>query len=148
MKSGKTQSVLGLILAAVFFYFYVGGSASPAGVSAGSGGNIASADDVVAGPMSASPVRQIIRGVISFQGSNYEVTQDFSPSIDPAKSVVLLSRSVERITSEPGSYYIPANDGACLLSLTESSITVAVAFNDAWPNLYPQRVSYQIIEYK
>ncbi len=98
--------------------------------------------------MSASPVKQVIRGVISFEGCNYEVSQGFSPSIDPAKSVVLLSKCVEKITTVPGKYYDPPRNGACLLSLSANSITVAVEFNDAWPNLYPQRVSYQIIEYK
>jgi hypothetical protein len=98
--------------------------------------------------MSASPVKQVIRGVISFEGCNYEVTQAFSPSIDPSKSVVLLSKCVEKRTTEPGRYYTLNHNGACLLSLGANSITVTVDYSDLTPNIYPQRVSYQIIEYK
>jgi hypothetical protein len=107
------------------------------------------ADDISAlNLMSASPVKQVIRGVISFEGCNYEVSQDFSPSIDPAKSVVLLSKCVERRTADPGRYYTLNRNGACLISLSENSITVAIDYSDLTPNIYPQRVSYQIIEYK
>jgi hypothetical protein len=98
--------------------------------------------------MSASPVRQVIRGVISFGGDTYEVCRNFSPSIDPAKSVVLLSKSVEKRTTNEGRFYTLNRNGACLISLTENSITVAVDFSEQYPNIYPQRVSYQIIEYK
>jgi len=98
--------------------------------------------------MSASPVKQVIRGVISFGGNDYEVCQDFSPSIDPAKSIVLLSKCVENRTADPGRFYTLNRNGACLISLSENSITVAVDYSDLTPNIYPQRVSYQIIEYK
>ena len=67
-----------------------------------------------------APVKRVVRGVIDFAQGTEEVTQTFSPSVDPAKSVVTLS------------------------NLTATQITVRA---DASISLMPAKVSYQIIEY-
>jgi hypothetical protein len=152
MKNPIIMAILALTLAVIFLY--PGSNKSLALVTAQepiatlSSDSDMSEQSPVSNLMSASPVKQIIRGVISFEGSNYEVTQDLSQSIDPAKSVVLLSKCVEKRTAEPGRYYTLNRNGACLISLAANSITVAVDFSEQYPNIYPQRVSYQIIEYK
>lgn len=160
MKNPIILAILVLVLAVIAVrhpladFLYAGSNKSPALVAAQepiaalSSDSDMSEQSPVSNLMSASPVKQIIRGVISFEGSNYEVTQDLSQSINPAKSVVLLSKCVEKRTAEPGRYYTLNRNGACLISLTENSITVAVDYSEQYPNIYPQRVSYQIIEYK
>jgi hypothetical protein len=164
MKKALIPAILALILAVIAVrhpladFLYAGSNKSPALVAAGDisksrpiSGFGSDADMSEQSPvtnlLSASPVKQVIRGVISFEGRNYEVTQNLLQTIDPAKSVVLLSKCVEKRTSEPGYYTLNRSD-ACLISLTAYSITVAVDFNERYPNIYPQRVSYQIIEYK
>jgi hypothetical protein len=91
--------------------------------------------------VAASPINQVVRGVITFSGSNYEVTQSFSPNVNPNKSVVLLSQNVQL----PGSGSLSVVIAPCLVSLSTGSITVAI---NSGSGLLPQRVSFQIIEYK
>ena len=90
-------------------------------------------------------VNRVVRGVILLPDGQYESTpQSFSPSIDPAKSVVVLSDSVLGQVSSGTPNYLSARNGACVMDLTASSITVAI---DQTAPTGPRRVSYQIIEY-
>ena len=158
MKIVKILAVLAILSAVIFFCFGPNKASSSNESLTGqpndqpistAGSDAELADNSPASYlMSTSPVRQVIRGVISFGGTEYEVSRNFSPSIDPAKSVVLLSKCVEKRTADPGRYYTLNRNSACLISLTANSITVAVDFSELSPNIYPQRVSYQIIEYK
>ncbi|MCK4417790.1 MAG: hypothetical protein KAV99_06450 [Candidatus Latescibacteria bacterium] len=88
-----------------------------------------------------SSVNRVVRGVIEFSGYTHENYQDFSPSIDPSKSVVLLSSPVWT-SSGSGSLV----KGAMVVSLTANRITVMV--DSGLSGILPTGVSYQIIEYK
>jgi len=91
----------------------------------------------------SSPVEKVVRGVITFQnGGAVESTQDFSPTVDPNRSIVLLSDSVASAHENTEDMWI-ARTGACLIDLSTSQITVGVE-----PHPAEQKVSYQIIEYK
>jgi hypothetical protein len=155
MKNPILMAILVLALAVIFLYagsnksasLVAAGDISESQPISGFGSDADISEQSPVSNLSASPIKQVIRGVIYFGGRNYEVTQNLSQSIDPAKSVVLLSKCVEKRTSEPGYYTLNRSD-ACLISLTEYSITVAVDFSEQYPNIYSQRVSYQIIEYK
>jgi hypothetical protein len=94
--------------------------------------------------VAASPINQVVRGVITFTGTNYEVSQSFSPHVDPSKSVVLLS---ENVLQPGGSGPIQQIVAPCLVSLSTGSITVALNYNGGVGGP-TQRVSFQIIEYK
>jgi hypothetical protein len=158
MRIVKISTTLAILLAIIFFSLGPDKASSSDALytsppndqpisTAGSDAELAD-NSPVSYLMSTSPVRQVVRGVISFGGTEYEVSRNFSPSINPAKSVVLLSKCVEKRTVDPGRYYTLNRNSACLISLTANSITVAVDFSEVSPNIYPQRVSYQIIEYK
>ena len=91
------------------------------------------------------PVEKVVRGVITFPyNGDKELTQDFSPAVDPNRSVVLLSGSVafDRNTDPSYDKWL-ARTSSCLINLTETQITVEVEDHQAG-----QKVSYQIIEYK
>ena len=92
----------------------------------------------------SSPVKKVVRGVITFEkGRSAELTQTFSPAVDPTRSVVLLSDAVVlNPDSSPDDKWI-FRCGACLINLTDTQITVRVEAHAA-----DQKVSYQIIEYK
>ncbi len=92
----------------------------------------------------SSPVKKVVRGVITFEkGPNVELTQTFSSTVDPNRSVVLLSDAVVlNPDSNPGDEWA-CRCGACLIDLTDTQITVLVEEHAA-----NQKVSYQIIEYK
>lgn len=94
----------------------------------------------------SSPVKKVVRGVITFEDEeqDVEITQSFSPTvIDPNRSVVLLSDAVVlNHESNPDDEWI-SRCGACLINLTDTQITVRVEKHAA-----DQKVSYQIIEYK
>jgi len=89
------------------------------------------------------PVKKVVRGVITFpKNGDAELTQDFSPAVDPNQSVVLLS---DAVASEHSNHDYPdwaARTGTCLIALTQTQITVRVE-----PHPAEQKVSYQIIEY-
>ena len=92
----------------------------------------------------SSPVEKVVRGVITFQnGGAMESTQDFSPTVDPNRSIVLLSDTVATEHTIPDYPDWLARTGACLINLTGSQITVRIEDHQA-----EQKVSYQIIEYK
>ncbi|HUT29489.1 MAG TPA: hypothetical protein VMX13_06840 [Sedimentisphaerales bacterium] len=102
--------------------------------------------DEISGQISAlsCPIKQIVRGKFRFWGSCMQ-TDTLQTTIDPAKSLVLLSDAVNNDPSMGGGTDARlARNGACLYSLDSQSITVlcdCVYGNDVW-------VSYQIIEYK
>jgi hypothetical protein len=92
----------------------------------------------------SSPIKRVVRGVITFEKmGSVELTKTFSPAIDPNRSVVLLSDTVLlNQESNPGDEWI-SRCGACLLSLTDTQITVRIEEHAA-----NQKISYQIIEYR
>jgi len=91
----------------------------------------------------SSPVEKVVRGVITFQEVTPELTQGFSPAVDPNRSVVLLSDAVAYSHAAHSYADWAARTGTCLVGLTETQITVRVE-----PHPTDQKVSYQIIEYK
>ena len=94
----------------------------------------------------SSPIEKVVRGVITFPDSTYgggvELSQSFSPAVDPNRSVVMLSHTVVSEHLGADSSWV-ARTGACLIELTETQITVRVE-----PLPVVKKVSYQIIEYK
>jgi len=94
----------------------------------------------------SSPVEKVIRGVITFPDSSYgggiEVSEGFSPAVDPNRSVVMLSDTVATEHPSDDGFWI-TRTGACLIELTETQITVRVE-----PLPTEKKVSYQIIEYR
>lgn len=91
----------------------------------------------------AAPIKRVIRGVIDFPSGTSEVTQGFSPNIDPAKSVVSLSSACAiELPVANNSFY--SRSGACVTGLTASQVTVRV---DAGANVVNSKVSFQIVEY-
>ena len=95
----------------------------------------------------SSPIEKVVRGVITFPESTYggvgvELSQSFSPAVDPNRSVVMLSPTVASEHPIADGSWI-ARTGACLIELTETQITVRVE-----PLPAVKKVSYQIIEYK
>ena len=92
-------------------------------------------------------VQQVIRGVVNFGAKTPEVTQSFSPNVDPTKSYVLVGTVVFKSNSglSPSRTYF----GATLIALTDNTITLAVdAPFSAGADIFPCRVSYQIIQSK
>ncbi len=89
-------------------------------------------------------VKQVVRGVVSLPAGQFEVSQDFSPSINPAKSVVVLSDAILLTPFSGSQTYVSTRNGACLINLTSTTVTVRI--DDASPSGVRQ-VSYQIIEY-
>ena len=94
----------------------------------------------------SSPIGKVVRGVITFPDSTYgggvELSQAFSPAVDPNRSLVMLSPTVTSENPGADSSWV-ARTGACLIELTETQITVRVE-----PLPVVKKVSYQIIEYK
>jgi hypothetical protein len=91
----------------------------------------------------SSPVKKVVRGVITFAREQEEKFTGLSAEIDPNRSVVLLSDAVvfERDGNTDDKWI--SRNGACLTSFTGEGITVRVERHAAL-----QEVSYQIIEYK
>jgi len=92
----------------------------------------------------SSPVKKVVRGIITFvKMGSVELTETFSPAVDPNQSVVLLSEAVLlNRESYPSDEWI-SRCGACLIGLTDTQITVRIEEHAA-----NQKVSYQIIEYR
>jgi len=89
-------------------------------------------------------VKQIVRGVISFPTGQFEIPQDLSSSINPAKSIAVVSDAVLVSPYTGTQQYVSARNGACLVNLTPTAVTIRI--DDASPSGVRQ-VSYQIIEY-
>lgn len=92
-------------------------------------------------------VQKVVRGFVSFSGSTFETSQTFSPTVDPAKSYVILSPAILTGGAAGGSFNA-GRTGAALIGLTTNRITIAVDALSTSGSLYPMRVSYQIIELK
>ncbi|MHC4238578.1 MAG: hypothetical protein ACYSUC_02300 [Planctomycetota bacterium] len=90
-------------------------------------------------------IKQIVRGSVFFDRDVYSESQQLQDTVDPNKSFVLLSDTVNH---EPlyggGTEARLARNGAILVSLDSRAITIR---RDAVPNVNAW-VSYQIIEYK
>lgn len=89
-------------------------------------------------------VKQVVRGCIELAGGTFEASATFSPEINPAKSVVVLSDSVLKTMLSGSANQLSPRNGACLVDLTSTTITVRV---DDVPPTSIRQVSYQIIEY-
>lgn len=91
----------------------------------------------------AAPIKRVIRGVLDFPAGTNEVTQGFSPNVDPAKSVVTLS-SACALGFPVASNAFYSRSGTCVINLTSSQLTIRV---DAGANVVDSKVSFQIVEY-
>ncbi len=92
----------------------------------------------------SSPVKKVVRGVITFPKNETTGIDDFSPSVvDPNRSVVLLSDAVSCELPTTDDNVWMSRTGTCLFSLTDSAITILTE-----PHPAVRNVSYQIIEYK
>jgi len=141
-KSAKVvASVLALAGLAVFSLFAVGGSLQP---TAPPGPTMKTLDEISNEIGQSSPIKTVVRGVIEYTWDQSTTqSQDFSPAVDPNKSIVYLSDAVGQLVGSIVGDTI-ARNGACLISLTESEITVEVDQQGQ----FDQKVSYQIVEYK
>jgi len=143
-KKAKTMVVMGLLvlagLAAIFLPAYAGDlepNAPPAPT-------MKTLDEISAEISQSSPINNVIHGVIEYTWDQPAVKQQaFSPPVDPNKCVVYLSEAVGNIAGTITESTISRN-GACLISLTDSAITVEVEPHGQ----FNQKVSYQIVEYK
>src|ERR1051325_2902685 len=96
-----------------------------------------------------SGVQQVIHGVVTFTGSNTDVSQTFSPSIDPTKSYVIVGTPVFDAPVNDGITHQYTRLGATLIELTSTRITLAVDTpNSSSFKVFPCRVSFQIIQFK
>lgn len=91
----------------------------------------------------SSPVEKVVRGVITINKDEATGFENFSPAVDPNRSVVLLSDAVATEHTTPDFPDWLGRTGACLTELTGDQITVQVEQQQV-----DQKVSYQIIEYK
>lgn len=147
MKSKQLNVLFGVVLVALLFLVFDSLNSKAGGLepSAPPQPTMVTLDQLSAQIAAlSSPVETVVRGVITFtDGGAVELSDGFSPAVDPNRCVVLLSKVV---ATEHTSVDYPdflGRDGACLIDLTTSQITVRVEDqqND-------QKVSYQIIEYK
>jgi hypothetical protein len=124
------------------------GNLGPSSVQTSSIANGAVTADKLAADAIGS-VQQVIRGVVTFTGTAAQVTQAFSPSIDPAKSYVIVGAPVFAGVPNDGFSYTYTRLGATLIDLTTNHVTLAI---DEPPSTsyraFPCRVSYQVIQFK
>ena len=103
-------------------------SAQISGISGGAGGG---------------GIKQVIRGVVTYPLSQEELSQDLSATINPAKSIVLLSPACATDYNATTAAMAGRN-GACVTNLMASQISIRV---ETSVRVAPMKVSYQIIEY-
>ncbi|GMU22099.1 MAG: hypothetical protein AMXMBFR13_21870 [Phycisphaerae bacterium] len=135
---------LALVVVGTAVWVQAGPLTPPAGPVAPTMKTLNELSDQIAAVQAALPpagVKRVIRGVITLNTGETEKSQNFSPSVDPAKSVVLLSEAVIVVVQGAPSSLV-ARNGAAVLSLGASSVTVATD-----PQQSQQRLSYQIVEY-
>lgn len=83
-------------------------------------------------------LKRIVRGIVSFSGSEDTATATFSPSVDPTKSFVVYSYAVSTSSSVANEWPL------ALESLTSTQVTLR---RNAATNI-PSQASFQIIEYE
>jgi hypothetical protein len=147
MESKKRDVLLTVILTALLFtaFYCLTGKAGSLEPYAAPQPTMVTLDQISAQIAElSSPVKKVVRGVITFaKGQGVESTQTFSPAVDPARSVVLLSDAVVLDPDSTTDDNWIFRSGACLINLTDTQITVRVEAHAA-----NQKVSYQIVEYK
>ncbi len=91
----------------------------------------------------STPVKGVVRGVVTFERDVMATSGTLSRTVDPNKSVVLLSDAVT--TERRGADYPEwaGRTGTVLVSLSANEITIRTEQLPA-----RQQVSYQIVEYK
>ena len=106
----------------------------------------------LASTLSLGGIIRVVRGVVTISATttNTDVRKTFSPTINPEKSIVLLSAPV--FSRIPGSGdYDPTRLGAAVIELDSNAITIAVDYPFGTTDrqiIYPCRVSFQIIEFR
>ncbi len=104
---------------------------------------LASAIAAISGGGGGGGVKQVVRGVIELASGVCEGSANFTPEINPSKSMVVLSDAVI-VNMADGRNTLAARTGACLMDLTASSIAIRI---DEVALVGIHRVSYPIIEY-
>ena len=147
MRSTSPRVLIGCaLLITVGLLAHAGQLSPPAGAVAPTMKTLDEISTQIAGIQAGSggvPVKRVVRGVIDFAVDQKENSQVFSPTIDPAKSTVVLSPFCFTDTPLSNAPWA-ARTGSCLIGLTGTQITVRV---DASIALQAGKVSYQIIEY-
>lgn len=88
-------------------------------------------------------IKRVLRGVVDLAQGVQEANAALSATIDPARSVVVLS-DVCMMQAPVSNNAWTARSGACVIDLTATQITVRI---DACASSVPTKVNYQIIEY-
>lgn len=98
--------------------------------------------DIAALP--SASIKRVTHGYVEYPRDTLVATQTISPAIDPARSIVTLGPTVA--TGQPTSFSntMFSRSGACVVSLTATTITIKVDVVNA---SFPLAVSYQIVEY-
>jgi len=91
----------------------------------------------------SSPVKKVVKGIITFEDDVSSKTETFTPTVDPNRCIVLLSDAVSCELPTTDDNVWMSRTGTCLFSLTDSAITILTE-----PHPAVRNVSYQIIEYK
>ncbi len=144
MKKTKTNLVVTLVFLLVFLIIAAINQAGILEPNSPPGPTMKTLDDISAEISQNSPIKKVVRGVIEYTWDQSTVqNQSFSPPVDPNKSVVYLSEAMGYPVGGITESTISRN-GACLISLTDSEITVEVEPHGQ----FNQKVSYQILEYK
>jgi len=138
-------SVLAVATIGTALYVNAGSLTPPAGPVAPTMKTLDQLSAEIAAIQSGGGIKRVVRGVVDIPKDMFEATQAFSPAVDPAKSVVVLSDSVSLTTPPSGTDPNWASrQGACVMSLTSTAITVRADINNANAAV---KISYQIIEY-
>jgi len=97
----------------------------------------------------SSPVEKVVHGTITLQTSSgcqaVDSKQSLSSTVDPNRCVAILSEAVASVRPSNNTTYEVTRNGACLVALTPTEITVRV---EGLRDSITQTVSYQIIQYK
>jgi hypothetical protein len=96
----------------------------------------------LAGGAGSGSIKQIVRGVIEYVSDEKEREVVLPTQVNPEKCLVLLSDVVMNAYAAPTTNTLAGRNGAAVVSLTQTHITVGVDYQP-----FLRRVSYQIIEY-
>lgn len=102
-------------------------------------------NQIAALPGGSGPIKRILRGTITISKDTDPPvgSATFSPAIDPTRSVVLLADPVA-LDFPTCTNTLAARTGACLVSLSETQITLRV---DKTTSVTGAMASFQIVEY-